>query len=56
MTSMTRKMISSALAGDHPTAVELFDREALRFGVPTPIYTPTFELRFDADFRNWRRP
>jgi outer membrane protein OmpA-like peptidoglycan-associated protein len=56
MTSLTRKMISYSLAGDRPNAVELFDRELDRLGIPTPIYTPSFELRFDPDFRNWRRP
>jgi outer membrane protein OmpA-like peptidoglycan-associated protein len=57
MMSLTRKMINSSLAGDHPNAVELFDREALRFGVPEPFYTPTPDvLTFDPTFRNVKVP
>jgi outer membrane protein OmpA-like peptidoglycan-associated protein len=58
MTTLTRKLMSSSLSGERPDAIEAFDRELQRMGLPTPLYVPppfgTWE--FDPDFRNWRRP
>jgi hypothetical protein len=36
MNSMTRKMVDSSLAGDHPDILERFNREGERFGMPSP--------------------
>jgi len=58
MTTLTRKMISSSLSGDHPDAIEAMDQQLQRAGLPTPIYVPLpyGTWQFDADFRNWSRP
>jgi outer membrane protein OmpA-like peptidoglycan-associated protein len=55
MTTLTRKMISSSLSGERPDAVELFDLELKRIGVPTPIYG-FLTWQFDPDFRRWEKP
>jgi hypothetical protein len=54
MTSFTLKMVRGQLQGERPTAVEAFDLELTRLGVPTPIYVPLGTLVFDPDFRHWR--
>jgi outer membrane protein OmpA-like peptidoglycan-associated protein len=46
MTTFTRKMLSNALSGDRPNAVEAFDMELKRQGIETPIYFPPLELSF----------
>ena len=46
MTTFTRKMLSNALSGDRPNAVEAFDQELKRRGIETPIYFPPLELSF----------
>jgi hypothetical protein len=59
MTTLTRKMISSSLAGDRPDAIEAFDQELQRAGLPTPIYLPIPLIgswQFGPDFRGWSKP
>ena len=46
MTTFTRKMLSNALSGDRPNAVEAFDQELKRQGIETPIYFPPLEVSF----------
>ena len=46
MTTFTRKMLSNALSGDRPNAVEAFDQDLKRRGIETPIYFPPLELSF----------
>jgi outer membrane protein OmpA-like peptidoglycan-associated protein len=46
MSTFTRKMLSNALSGDRPNAVEAFDQELKRQGIETPIYLPSLELSF----------
>jgi len=55
MTTFTLKMIRGQLQNERPTAIEAFDLELQRAGVPTPIYIPFGTWEFDPDFRNWRK-
>jgi outer membrane protein OmpA-like peptidoglycan-associated protein len=57
MTTLSKKMISSALSGDYPTTQELWDREAERFGIPSPTYAPSIPIfSFDPNFGLAKKP